>query len=204
MTKAINAAEQNYNGTRNGQDRHTLVWLTARNRETGAAESIGFWTGQDDRNFVIGGQVRTYLGAGAALGVDDIPGGVGLDVRYVTAKLGVVPEVADALLGFDPKLGPVEVHTVVFSLETGNLVADPRRIFKGRINETPVRLGGEGGDALFEVAMASSARDLTLTLPLFRSDAETRRRNANDRFRQHVSTSGLRQVAWGERQVRNR
>ncbi len=203
MTQTLSTAENTYNESRDGQVRHVLIWMTAKNRTTGAAESTGFWTGKYDLNFVIDGVTRLYIGAGAALSVDDIPGGVGMDIRYVSARLAVVaPEVKEAILEYDPSLGPVEIHSAAFDLATGNLVAEPRRVFSGRINESPLEEGAEGGESLFEVRMASSARNLTLTTPLFKTDAEMRRRNASDRFREHVSTAGIRTVPWGEDEIR--
>ncbi|SDW78432.1 hypothetical protein [Roseicitreum antarcticum] len=202
MTQDISATEIAYNAARAGQARHTLVYIWGRNRETGQIESIGFWTGDDHQSFVIDGETRTYFGAGAAIDIDDITGGVGLAVRYVTARLAVVPEVAQAIRGYDPKLAPVEMHSAVFSLETNALVSEPRRIFKGEINEAPTPTPAIGGEAVFEIRCASSARALTRTLALKRSDAELRRRNPNDRFREYVSTSGIREVPWGEQPTR--
>ena len=199
----ISSAEQAYNAARRGQWRFVLLWVVPRDRNTGALEPTGFWTGPHDQQFVINGETRTYFGAGAALGVDDIPGGTGLDIRYVSAQLGLRSEAEEVIRGFDPKLAPVEVHTVAFDLDTGNLISEPRRIFKGNVNETPITTPAEGGDFSLEITLASSARALTRTLPLYRSDSELRRRSGTDRFRNHVSTSGLRQVAWGEKQVRN-
>lgn len=200
---SVSAAEQAYNAARAGQIRKTLLWIEPRNRSTLQLEPVGFWTGEDDRSFVVDGQTRPYFGAGAALDIDDIPGGVGLDVRYITARLGVVPAVEQAIRGYDPKLAAVEIHTVALDLQTRNLVADPRRIFKGEINEAPIPTPTEGGAFEIQLRLASSARALTRTLPLYRSDAEMRRRAPSDRFREHVSTVGIRQVAWGEDRVKN-
>lgn len=197
----LSSTEQTYNEARHGQDRNNLIWLRARNRETGATEEIGFWDGKYDTTFVIDGQARPYFGAGAALDIDDIPGGVGLDVRYVDVRLGVVPEVELAIRGYDPRFAPVEIHTAAFDLVSGNLLTTPRRVFKGQVNETPISKGGEGGEAVIRAHLASTARLLTRVLSLFRSDSELRRRNPDDRFREHVSTSGLRVVPWGERRV---
>lgn len=200
---SVSSAEAAYNAAREGQIRETLVWIAPRNRSTGALEPVGFWTGEDHRSFVVDGEARLYYGAGAALDVDDIPGGVGLDVRYVSVRLAVVPEVEQAIRGYDPKLAPAEIHTVAFDLATRNPVSDPRRVFSGAINEAPMPTPAAGGVIEIELRLASSARALTRTLPLYRSDAETRRRDANDRFREHVSTVGIRQVAWGEDRVKN-
>jgi hypothetical protein len=199
----LSAAEANYNAARAGQVRETLVWLRPRDRVTGARVDVGFWTGRDDRSFVINGQTRSYFGAGAALDCDDIPGGVGLDVRYISVRLGVVDEVEQAIRGYDAKLAPVEIHTAAFDLATRALIAGPRRIFLGTVNESPIPTPVEGGGAEIELRLASAARALTRTVPLFKSDAEMRRRNPTDRFREYVSTAGIRQVAWGEDRVQN-
>lgn len=203
MSQALAPAEQAYNDTRAGQIRHTLLWLAPRNRQSGAPVPVGFWTGDDHRSFVVDGQSRLYYGAGAALDIDDIPGGVGLDVRYVNVRLGVVAEVLQAVRGYDPKLATAEIHTIALDMNSRNLVAAPRRIFKGAVNEAPIPTPVEGGDGAIELRLASSARALTRTLPLYRSDTEMRRRDPDDRFREHVSTSGIRQIPWGEDRVRN-
>lgn len=198
MTTDLSSAELAYNSARAGQVRHTLIYVSARNRDTGETESIGFWTGDDHQDFVIDGETRTYFGAGAGMDTDDITGGVGLDVRYVSARLAPVPEVELAIRGYDPKLAPVEIHTAAFSLETNALLANPRRIFKGTVNEAPITIPEIGGAAPLEIRCASSARALTRTLSLRRTDSELRRRNSSDTFREYVSTSGIREVPWGE------
>lgn len=203
MPNEISAAEQAYNEAREGQHRHTLIWIEARNRDTGEIEADGFWTGPYAQTFVIDGETRTYGGAGRALDLDDIPGGVGLDIRYVNVRLAVTEETELLVRGYDPRLAPAEIHTVTFNLLTGELIAPPRRVFKGAVNTLTITRAAEGGQGEIEASLASSARQLTRTLPLFRSDAEMRRRNANDRFREHVSNAGLREVPWGEKLVRS-
>lgn len=202
MTQDISIAEQAYNAAREGQDRGTLLWLQPRDLSDGSIVPVGFWDGEDHREFVIDGETRLYFGAGAALGFDDIEGGVGLDVRYTGVRLGLVPEVETAVRGFDIKLAPAEIHTVAFSLQTGNPLADPRRIFKGQVNECDIPKPEEGGTLEISLRLASAARALTRTLPLYRSDAALRRRNPTDRGREYVSTVGIKQIPWGEESIR--
>lgn len=198
MSQVISTPEQNYNQARAGQIRHSLLYLTVRDTSTGEFESVGFWTGADSQIFTIDGDDRLYFGAGAALDIDGIPGGTGVFVRYINASLGIVAEVAQAVRGFDLRLAPAEIHTAVFDLDTRSLVSEPRRVFKGTVNKATISTPSEDGSAAIDLSLASSARSLTRTLPLYRSDAELRRRNPSDSFRQSVSTTGLRQVAWGE------
>ena len=43
---------------RRGTDAHVLLWFQAKNRTTRAPETLGFWTGDDHREFLIGGEIR--------------------------------------------------------------------------------------------------------------------------------------------------
>lgn len=200
----ISAAEQEYNEAERGQHRETLIWLTVRDRSTGEPVEIGYWTGPDDREFTIGGDARVYFGAGVALDVDDIEGGIGLDVRYVSAQLAIRSDAEQAVRTYDPKLAPVEIHSAAFDLDSGALVDEPRRIFLGEVNEAEINIPPDGGDGAIELRMASSARALTKTLPLYKSDAEMKRRGEAaslgfpDRFRQWVAKTGLLAIGWGE------
>ncbi|MFE3839657.1 hypothetical protein ABNX41_21770, partial [Rhodobacteraceae bacterium PA1-206B] len=51
---------------------HQLLWISARNRTSGAVETLGLWTGEDHQSITVGGQSRTYYGAGAVLGIDPV------------------------------------------------------------------------------------------------------------------------------------
>lgn len=198
----IAPAEQAYNSARQGQIRATLIWLQVRDRATSAPVSLGYWTGPDDQTLTVAGAARLYYGAGAALEIEDIEGGVGLDIRYLRARLAIRPETEQAIRAHDPRLAPVEIHTLACALDSWLPVAPPRRVFLGQVNEAPITLPAEGGAAAIELRMASNARALTRTLPLFKSDAELQRRTppggAPDSFRRYLATTGLRQIGWGE------
>jgi hypothetical protein len=49
--------------------------------------------------------------------------------------------------------------------------------------------------------LVSAARARTKTLALYRSDADQKKRNTVDRFREYSSTTGLKEVWWGQRRV---
>ena len=198
----ISPAEQAYNAARMGQIRRTLIWLQVRMRDSGALLPLGYWTGADDRSFTIKGSPRLYYGAGAALGIDDIEGGVGLEVRYLRARLAIRPETLQIIRAHDARLAPVEIHTVAFDLHSHTPIAPPRRIFLGSVNEAPIETGPDGTQASIELRMASRARDLTRKLALYKSDAEQQRRVPDgappDQFYRHAATTALRQIGWGE------
>ncbi|WP_287994589.1 hypothetical protein [Acidiphilium sp.] len=180
----------------------TLFWVAAKNRTTGLPESVGLWDGDDVQNFTIDGDVRTYFGP-SIMEVPVITGGVGLDVRQISVKVPhLSPEVQNMLRLYDPRLAPVEMHRAVYSLETNNLIG-LRRIFKGWITKAPITTGADGQDGAAEISLVSASRSLTRRLALYRSNADQVARLSTDRGREYGSTSGLKEVWWGEGKVTN-
>jgi hypothetical protein len=189
--------------TRAGVIARVLVWATARNRGTGLPETLGLWTGGYDRSFTIGGTPRTYVGAGALTKVSPIVLGTGLTVRMQRLTLSPLSQVVvDLIRTYDARFAPIEIHRALFSTGDGALIAEPHRIYKGFIDEVEIKQGevmaGEGGDASCDISVASTARLLTRTLPLKKSD-ETQKLRSDDRFRRYVDVSGSVEVWWGER-----
>jgi len=186
-----------------------MVHVLARNRETGAQEALGLWQGDDHLTIAINGANRTYYGAGGLIGVEPIRAGIGLEVRMMQVALSpLAPEVAQLLRSYDARLAPAEVHRGLLSLETGQLIAEPIRVFRGWVDEVKIRTGEVGGTGAVggageaTVTLASAARGLTRALTLTRSDAEMRRRNTGDRFRDYTDISGEVGVWWGEKRER--
>ncbi|HMQ28146.1 MAG TPA: hypothetical protein PKA98_19310, partial [Acidimicrobiales bacterium] len=77
------------------------------------------------------------------------------------------------------------------------LVEEPTRVFKGYIDEISITEGASGGESSCEATLASSARALTRSPPLRRSD-EVQKRKGGDRFRRHADVSGAVDVWWGQ------
>ena len=195
------SASAAYLAARGGVMSRTLVWITAKNRTTGAAESLGLWTGDDHQDFSIGGVTRTYYGAGAMLSVDPITMQAGLVVRMQRMVLSALsPEVTQIFRGYDPRLAPVEIHRALFDLETHALIEEPHRVFLGWIEEAPIATPEIGGQATIEVTMASSARSMTRALAIKKSDS-TQRMRGGDRFRRYIDVSGSVGVWWGEKRT---
>lgn len=187
---------------RTGHVAHWLVWIGARDRQSGAQVFAGFWTGDDDLNFTIGGQSRGYFGAGAALEVEPITQEVGLQVRMQTVRLATTPEVEQAIKGYDPSLQPVEIHRAVFDPHTMALVNEPELVFAGTVDGTPIEEGAIGGVGSVALAVASKVRSLTRLVPLMKSDAALRDRAPGDGLRRYVSEAQQWTVAWGEKDVK--
>lgn len=194
----MDPAELSYHAERRGTIAHFLVWVNARNRTTGAIESIGLWTGDDDQAFVVGGQSRSYFGANNILAIDNIAGEIGLNVRMLTIEVAITPEAEQLVRGYDPGLQAIEVHRVVFNLDTRQAVANPERVFFGTVDQTPIESAQEGGAGSIKLVCASVARSLTRTLPIYRSDAALRAREPSDRFRKYTADAQLWRVPWGQ------
>lgn len=176
-----------------------LLYLTARDRNTGAQVSVGLWDGDDHRVFTIGGQSRTYYGAGAILGIDALVQQTGLLVRKHTVTVSpMAPAVLKAVREYEPRGGRAEIHSAHFSTETANLLAEPTREFKGYIDGTPISTPAIGGKASCQIVLVSNAVNLTKRVPLKRSDQSQRRRDPNDGIFQYNETAGNVAVVWGE------
>ena len=176
-----------YLAARSGVASRHMVHVIARNRATGAQEALGLWQSDDHITIAINGTNRSYFGAGALIGLEPIRAGVGLEVRMLQLALSpLTPEVAQLLRGYDARLAPADVHRALLSLETGQLIAAPIRVFRGWVDEVTLRTGEVGGTGAVSgtgaatVTLASAARGLTRALTLTRSDAEMRRRSSGD------------------------
>lgn len=185
--------------TRAGVCARILIWVVAKNRVSGLDEALGLWTGAEDRTFTIGAENRLYAGAGAIMQIPALKLQAGLSVRMQRMTLSPISTVvADLIETYQSRFAPIEIHRALFSTEDGALIAEPHRVWKGFIDEVEITRAETGGEATCEVTAASSARLLTRTLPLKKSDA-TQQLRSGDRFRAYVDVSGKVDVCWGEK-----
>lgn len=176
-----------------------LIWAVARNRTTGLPEALGLWTGAEDRSFTIAGDARTYHGAGAVMEVAPLVAESGLTVRMQRLVLSPISEaVATLIRTYDARFAAIEIHRALFDPVTTALVAEPHRVFKGIIDEVELPIDPDSGETRCEVTVASSARYLTRTLTLKRSD-ESQRLRSDDRFLRYADVSGEVDIYWGEK-----
>jgi len=184
---------------RSGVKSRLLFWISARNRETGTTETLGLWTGDDSEVIEIDGIARTYHGAGSLLGVDPIVMQVGVQVRMQRVMLSpLAPEVAAAVLGYDARLAPVEIHRALFDPVSGLLIAPPDQVFKGWVDQLEMPVPAVGSEGMATMTLASSARILTRTLASKYSDASMQMRGGDRLFR-YADVSGSVPVYWGEK-----
>lgn len=200
--RSYTSAELAHIRARQGVRPRLLIWVAAKNRTTGATELAGFWSGDDDASFTIGGEVRTYHGAGALLGMDDLTIEIGLTVRRISVWLATAaPEVLSAVMGYDLRLAPAEIHRVLTDPLTHQAVAQPHRIWKGWIDGAPrvtPAKGLSGGRITLQIASASMALTRTLTA---RYSDEAMRKRGGDRLFRYADVSGKVPIFWGEKKV---
>lgn len=175
-----------------------LIWISARDRTTGAVQTIGFWTGADHQQFVIGGQNRTYYGVGSVLAVDPIRRSTGLQVRTQRVSFSQVSEpVAQAVRGYDTRHAPVEIHRALFDPETSGLVDEPHELFGGFVDKLTISTPAKGESGSISMEIASRSRALTKALSRYRSAATLTERAPTDTFRKYSARTDKVEVPWG-------
>lgn len=184
---------------RKGLAARALFWVVARNRDTGDPASLGLWAGDLDETFTISGASRLYFGAGGLLQIGALTSETGLTVRSQTVTLSpLAPEVKQAILTYDARLAPCEVHVAYFDPETRALIEEPRRVFKGVVDRITFPRAPLGGEAQAQVSLFSAAFALTRPLALRKSDAALQAATPGDRFRRYTDISGAVESVWGE------
>jgi hypothetical protein len=180
----------------------TLIWLEARDRETGAAVGVGFSDAAADATITVVdlfsgvSQARVFHGAGALLAISPIRYEAGLTVRPVTVSLSPIePTVEAAFRGYDPRGGRAQIWRRTWQGETG-VEAGITPVFKGYVDSAPITRPAPGGQAEIAVEIVSVARMLTIASGAKRSDAEQTRR-AGDRFYRHMAAAAGTVVEWG-------
>lgn len=196
--RAYSSATAAYFASRESFVGHILLWVSARNRSSGANERIGFWTGVDHQDFTIEGQTRTYYAAGAMLKADPIRRQTGIKVRTQRVTLSQVSaEVQQLIRGYDPRHAPVELHRALFHPLTEALIDEPHVLLRGYIDKVSVSTPEKGGAGNVSIEIATEARSLTKPLSRFRSDASLRARASGDGFRKYASLTETAEVLWG-------
>ncbi len=194
----LGSATVSHLASRGGICARLLFWIAARNRTTGATETLGLWNGDDVRGIEVGGELRTYHGAGALLEVEPMVMQVGTQVRMQRVSLApAAPEVLLAIMGYDARLAPVEIHRALFDPASGALIGTPHRVFKGTVDAVELPVPAAGTEGAVQITLASTSRALTRTLASRYSDASMQLR-AGDRMFRYADISGAVPVFWGE------
>lgn len=188
--------------TRKGRHARLLIWIQAKDRTTGLPKPMGLWNGDDTQDFVIGGQTRTYHGAGPVIEIDPITYQVGLRVRTQRIVFSALsPAVQTVLLQDDPRMAEVQMHVADFYPETHNLIDEPERIFKGNVDGSPLTYPPEQGNAVCVLKLLSAAANLRRPLTLKKSSAALLERAPGDNFRRYTGVGPV-TTSWGEQRAK--
>lgn len=176
-----------------------LVWLTVRDRTTGALEPFGFWTGADHQVITIGEEARTYYGGGAMItpaAVTSATAQLSRSWQLTVSKLD--PAVAEAVRVYDARMAPFEVHEWLSDPVTNLPLAEPQRVVRGTVMDLSIPTPPAGQQAEVTIRVVTDAYRLTRGLTLKRSNTALEARTVGaDLFRRYGDLKGI-PVAWGE------
>ena len=177
-----------------------FLWVRAKNRTTGADETMGLWSGDEDiaQNVQTpegGTTTRTYLG-GCNLRVSDLVYVADLTDNPVTVSLSqIAPATQQLVRGYDVQMAYCEIHAT--SRVGGAFASIPQLQWVGAIDEGPIQTpayGDEGGIAL--TVRSELMSQLTAVNPAKSSDSHQRRRQAGDAFSKYSGTIASRKIKW--------
>lgn len=205
MTRQVNAAAQAVRARRIGTIERKLLWVAAKNRSTGAIEAIGLWDGADDEIITVPdmftglAQSRMFYGAGSLLDVGEVSYAAGLNIRAMTVTLSPLSvAVKDAFRAYDARGALAQVWRRTLDPVTRRPVG-VEGWFKGFINRAPFERAAVGGESSLSVEIVSTARTLTITSGLMKSDQAQRARSPGDAFRQHKAAISTVVTPWGSK-----
>lgn len=181
---------------RRDQYNRLLIWIEARDHDTGEPKPMGLWDGRDHKSFLIDGEARNYYGAGNLQEFSTFTSSAGLIVQNYRVSLAAFsPEVRELVRGRNVRFAPTQMHLLCHHSETG-VSLGAHRIFKGFIDAAPEQIGAAGDDASVTLEFVSNARALTRKVPVLKSHAAQSKRNG-DAFFKYADVSGSVQVTWG-------
>jgi hypothetical protein len=206
MTLAINAAAQAQRELRAGFAVHYLVWIDAKNRDTGQVQGVGFWTGWRSENITVtdqfSGVVQTLpFQAGALIKVKDLRFESGLNIRPVTISLSRLNEsVLVAMMEYEPRGAPIQLWKRTYN--TNGVPLGVEALDKGSVNKAPSEHPAGGGEWTIEAEFVSDVRSLTVTSTGSKSN-ESQKKRMGDLIRQHKTVAADWTVHWGTKDIRH-
>lgn len=202
--RALVASETAALAARNVMAR-SLIWITAKDRITLVAQSIGFWDDLGTANMQVTDALtglavsRNFVGAGALLGVDDIPMTADMAIKEITVVLSQIDaNVAQTVRGYDARLAPIQIYRGLFNPTTHVLVAPARCRFVGIVDAIDIADPADKQEGSITLKCVSQLRELTRSNPSMASDEDQKRRSATDRFLRFSNGVGDWDVAWGQ------
>lgn len=182
-----------------------FLWLTARDRDTGATFSYGFWSDVGDVSAPILNpntglaETRNFEGSGTLIEISDIPLVADLTVQNITITLNQIDAAVENIVrGYDLKQGACEVYRGLFDPVSRNIVAPAQNRFIGYIDQVELKTPKEGEDGGITLTCASHSHEFTRYNPSTRSHEDQLLRSNTDNFFTDVSTVGEWEFFWGQ------
>lgn len=177
-----------------------FFWVEARNRDTGATETMGLWTGDEDITVNVrtpsGGLTsRAYIG-GCNLSVTGIQYVADLTDNPITVSMSQIADATQQLVrGYDVRLAYCEVHATTWT--GGDLTSNPDIQWIGIIDDGPIATPSAGGEGQIALTVRSELMwQLTAVNPAKSSNAHQKRRSSTDRFSEYAGKIRNRVIQW--------
>lgn len=177
-----------------------FFWVRARNRASGADETMGLWSGDEDIAQSVespaGGLVsRSYLG-GCNLRVDGIQYVADLTDNPVNVSVSQIADATQQLVrGFDVRLAYCEIHAT--SWVGGAFASQPQLLWVGVIDDVLIATPEVGGEGQMGFSVRSDLMaQLTAINPAKSSDSHQKRRQAGDKFSEYSGAIKARNIQW--------
>lgn len=196
--RSLNSAITTYYAAGGQPQVRVLVWITAREVDSGDPASLGLWTGADTQTITVGGAERVYYAAGGLIDLDPVKSTAALMIGDWSMRVSPIsPPIIAALKEYDARRAAVEVHEWHHDAVTNLPLAAPVRVFRGTISRISLPTPAEGAEAVGTVTCDSDSWRLTRPVELVRSQAALAARAPGDLARQYNSLVGV-PVQWGE------
>lgn len=180
------------------------IWITARDRDTGAPVERGIWQGSESLNLtVIRGSdglqtTRPYYGGGEYLKVGDIPMTSDMTLQVVTVDLSQLADVAREIVRtHDVHRGAIEIHEIVLSPSTGMPVAPDYPIWSGIIDGAPIKNPAVGGEGSVKLKCVSEMMAMLSRTNTEKSSHEAQMRRGGDELNIYANTVQTWNLPWG-------
>ncbi len=178
------------------------VFFSARNRANGAVETLGLWTGSEDRTLVVKrpsdgvAETRAYYG-GKIKSIGEIERRSDMDVRTATITLHHIKDAATLLVRtYDVRNAPVEIHEVLFDPQTGAQIVGEIE-FEGIVAEAPIRTPRKGEEGAITIkAVSRVMADLARTNPA-KASYEEQKKRSGDEWNLYAGVVESWQLPWG-------
>lgn len=184
-----------------------FLWIVARNRSTGAPETVGFWSDVGNVSAEVrspdSGQVeaRSFYGSGTLIAISDIPLVANITVQTVTIDLSQIDELVEqAVRLYDLRQARVEIYRGMFNPDTRQMVAPAECRFAGFVDGAPIETPEEGGVGSVRLECKSHTQEMTRSNPDTRSHESQIVRAPGDDFFVDSGTVGEWELFWGRKQ----